>query len=469
MNHRERSCIRPSVTLRQALVAGAVLLGLAAPAAAQQTAPPTPAPTPTPTPPRACTIPFGWWESKGLVPFFLDPNGASPTSDCDFQLWSWTAFAHWMQPDPTNNGAPMFLALPTYNDLVPDKGAASTLQAARALVHPRELMLLPRDNQPQSLGSFQQAGPKGVLVDQSGRSVYYTTHMDPIFFAFTQKYFGPNNYQKASPTLDYPIGATVLKSSWRIVQPGEDTSNVYTTTATIALLESDGNGMLKLTGKTQSGVKVALVGVHVVGVIKDHPEFVWATYEQLNNAPFLPPNMDPHSSDPVSAQNFTFYKGGTPANKSNLLPNPKTDPLSIDPASQVISPVGNVFQEFEFGGATPDSRVADITSLNTNAQDHIKGGSPKVMDQVFANYRLIGSVWQLANTLKPGDGDMVADSIGSLSLDNSTMETFVQAADKNCFTCHNTAGGSSYPGKNINLSHIISSVLHPNPKILQAR
>ena len=445
----------PSTHLRRALAAGAVLLGLATPAAAQ---------TPPP-PPKPCTVPLGWWEQKGLPPFFTNPNGPSPTTDCDFQLWSWSAFAHWMQPDPNNGGAPMFLALPTYNDLVPDKPPITALQA-QTLVHPRELMLLPRDNQPQSIGSFQQAGPKkGVLVDQQGRAVYYTTHMDPIYFAFTQKYFGPKNYQKAAPTLDYPVGATVLKSSWRIVQPGEDTSNVYTTTATIALLESDGNGQLKLSGKTQSGVKVALVATHVVGVIKDHPEFVWATFEQLNTSPNLPPGMDPHSTQPVSANNFTFYKGGTPADQSNFPPETRT----IDPATQVISPITNVFLQYEFGGATPADRVADITAMNTSFQNHIKGGSPKVIDPVFANYRLVGSVWLLANTLKPGDGDMSQEAIGSIDLANSTLETFVQGDGKNCFTCHTTTGGAAYPGKDINTSHIITSVLHPNPKIFELR
>ena len=185
-----------------ALTVPVLPIALAGPAAAQQN----------------CNTPLGWWESKNLDPFFLNPNGPSPTTACDFELWSWSAFVHWMQRDP-KTGLPMFLLLPTYNDLKPDGSPPTTLQAA-SLVHQRPLILLPRNAQPQSLGSFEQAGPGGVLVDQAGRAVYYTTHMDPIYFAFTQKYFGPKNYPKASPTLDYPIGATVMKSSWRIVRAG---------------------------------------------------------------------------------------------------------------------------------------------------------------------------------------------------------------------------------------------------------
>jgi hypothetical protein len=410
-----------------------------------------------------CNAPLGWWESKGLQPFFINPNGRSPTTDCDFQLWSWSAFVHWMQPDP-KTGQPAFLSLPVYSDLVPDKAGVTRLSAPQ-LIKPRTLTLMARDAQPKSLGSFQQAGSRGILVDQNGRAVYYATHMDPIYFNFTQTYFGPKSYQKASPTLNYPIGATVFKSSWRIVAPNETVSDAYTTTATIALLESDGKGQLKPNGKTQPNVKVALVGVHVVGVIKDHPEFAWGTFEQLKNAPDLPPTMDPRSPDPVSANTYTFYKGGTPAVASNVLPKA----LTIDPATQVIAPITNVFQQFQFGGATPADRVADITSINANFQAAIKGKPPAVIDPVFANYRLVGTVWMLPNTLKPGDGNMDEEAIGSVSQANDTLETFTQGQGNNCFMCHTTSGGSSYPGKNINTSHIITSVLRPNPKVLQSR
>jgi len=465
MTNRHCFLTRHRSVLCRSFVMAAVLLGFALPAAAQQAgaAPPN------------CDFPRGWWENPTLAPLFGGPT-QPPQTDCDFQLWAWSAFAHFVQAqvDQDNkfhlDNQPMFLTLPTYNDLKPDGGRLSAVQA-KALIHPRELMLLPRNDQPQSLGSFQQAGPfKGVLVDQNGRAVYYTTHMDQKFFDFTQQYFGPNNYKKASPTLDYPVGATVLKSSWRIVQPGEDTSNVFTTTATIALLKNNGKGELELSGKTQSGVKVALVGMHVVGVVPDHPEFVWATFEHVGNAPVL--TVDPHSSSPVSQQSFTFYKGGTPANQSNV----RYDSMSIDEATQAITPIANVFAQFEFGGAPPGG-VLPIQQANANFQGHIKTApEPKTVparipaiDSVFANYRLVGSVWQLPNSLKPGDGDMAQNAIGAIDLANSTLETFVQASGSNCFSCHRTTRGQTYPAKNINISHIITSKLESNPAVQRAR
>jgi hypothetical protein len=393
-----------------------------------------------------CNAPLGWWESKGLMPLFTTPNGPSPTTDCDFHVWSWTAFVNAMQTDPTT-GQPAFLSLPTYDDLLSGS-------ALRAAVGPRTLALKPRTQKPKVISSVQQAGSGGVLVDQNGRAVYYATHMDLTYFNFTKMYFGTANYANAAPTLPYPIAATVFKTSWRILASGENPTNVYVTTATIDLLESDGQGGLKPNGQTQANVRVALVGVHVVGVIKDHPEFAWGTFEQLNNAPDLPAGMSPTSPNPVSQQMFTFYKAGTSANESNVLPSA----LTINTATQQVSPITNVFRQFAYGGATPASRVTDIMQANQNFQTGVKEHSSQI-NAAFANYKLIGTIWIAPNSLQPGDGNLDTESIGSITLANSTLETFVQGTGTSCFSCHNTSGGPNYPGKDINLSHIILSGL----------
>src|SRR4051812_10242461 len=135
-----------------ALAAVAALVLATHPASAQQ---------------KNCTFPLGWWESKGLMPFFINPKGPSPTTDCDFQLWSWSAFVNVMQTDPATK-LPRLLTLPTFDDL-----ASGDLK--RAAVGPRTLMLKPRDQKPKSISEFQQAGSRGVLVDQNGRAVYYAT------------------------------------------------------------------------------------------------------------------------------------------------------------------------------------------------------------------------------------------------------------------------------------------------------
>ena len=441
-----------SARLRTALVAAALFAAAAGPAAAQ------------PVPPgKPCLVTnLGWWESGDLKPFFVESDGQSPSSDCDFQLWAWSAFVHFMRTD-AKTGLPEFLLLPTYFDLEADHELTAAEAQAEVRQHP--LVLLPRGDQPRALDSFQQAKSEGVLVDQNGRAVYYATHMDMGYFTFTQTYFGPTNYNKAGPTTDYPVGATVLKTSWRIVPQGETVNDAYTTTALVPRLYND-NGKLKTSGvKTDvQSETVALIGAHVVSVLKDHAEFAWATFELPSNAPLLPAGMDPHSTGPVSAQSYALYKGGTPADHSNFLPNK----MSIDEKTQVITPVTNVFQQFEFGGATPQEDVDDIKSANANFMAAIPIHKDKI-NPVFANYRLTGTTWLLPNTLKPGDGAMDEEAIGSIDLANATMETFLQKEGNNCFWCHNTAGAGAYPGKNINTSHIVTSKLPKNPAIEQAR
>jgi len=60
----------------------------------------------------------------------------------------------------------------------------------------------------------------------------------------------------------------VFKSAWRIVQPNEIAVKAYTASATIDLLKSNGIGGIEKSGDTATAT-VALVGVHVVGVVQD--------------------------------------------------------------------------------------------------------------------------------------------------------------------------------------------------------
>jgi hypothetical protein len=207
-------------------------------------------------------------------------------------------------------------------------------------------------------------------------------------------------------------------------------------------------------------VTVALVGLHVVGVTDNHPEFLWATFEQIQNAPDLPSGLNP--TDPVSSQSFTFYAANTPMNACNV-----RAALSITPARQTVAPVTNIFRQYATGDAAPP-RTYDINAVNTSAQGEmatIKVKPPQPKENVWANYKLIGTLWLQPNSLKPNNGNMVPDGVGSVHLANATLETYFQGPQFSCFLCHNTGGSSSgttqYPGKNINISHVILGTIPP--------
>ena len=421
-----------------------------------------------------CSIEPGWWESKGLNPVF--PSGAAANeTDCDFQRWSWTAFAHYMQKNgPT--GQPLFLSLPTAQDL--EQRASGQSQDSVAAT-PGGLRLAPRFQKPglasrrrnqDDLSSLNQAGSEGILVDQDSRVVYYSIHVNRDYYNFAKLHMGNENYNKTPPIKNFPVNATVVKAAWKVVDENSNLPrDTFTTKATIQLLETDKDGKLQASQQTQPNVTVALVGVHVVGVVDNHPEFIWATFEQNNNTPDLAGGTSISSDQQVSAQNFTFYKAGTTAANSNKLPAAYT----LNAETQQVKPLTNIFRQFAHGGAefsaeSPTvsgmNRVADIDSINANFRTDIPV-HPTQIDPVFSNYKLIGSVWldTTQTPLKPGL-DVFGNAVGSITLANSTMESFVQGIGANCFSCHTTQPfptKSEFKDKNIAVSHIISGSLTP--------
>ena len=249
---------------------------------------------------KSCNVLFWLVVITGLLPFFTNPNGGAPQTDCEFQVWSWTAFVNAMRP--TRHQAAQIPQLPTYDDLK----SGNKLRAASARA--RSLSSRARKSQKAWARSIRPSG--GVLIDQKAvPSTIQPTWIRPISRS-PRNISGPRTTPTRRRRFPTRSGRRSTKPRGAS-SPTARITHAYTTTATIDLLESDGKGGVKMSGKTQSGVPVALVGVHVVGVIHGHPEFVWGTFEQVNNAPDLPPGVSPKSGDPVSQQKFTFYKAGS--------------------------------------------------------------------------------------------------------------------------------------------------------------
>jgi hypothetical protein len=243
---------------------------------------------------------------------------------------------------------------------------------------------------------------------------------------------------------------------------GADSAEFYTEQTTVPLLVNKAGGgiMVDPSGKTRP-VTVALVGLHVVGVTDNHPEFLWGTFEQVQNAPDLPAGINP--TDPVSKESFTFYAANTPMNACNV----RATPSISDATKQTVAPITNVYRQYATGDAEPP-RTFDINAVNKAARSEmktIKVNPPQPKENVWAHYKLIGTLWLKPNTLAPNNGNMVPDGVGSVHLANATLETYFQGPQFSCFLCHNTGGSTSgktqYPGKNINISHVILGSIPP--------
>ena len=244
---------------------------------------------------------------------------------------------------------------------------------------------------------------------------------------------------------------------------------------------------------------LALVGFHVVGSVKGHPELVWATFEQQYNSPNasyyyantsgqtvqVPPDTsgnytfnDNPASSTINNQRVqqcnqtqidTYNKDNPGANitacieavgKNTIgdsyvrLNNPwgsAPAPFSTTPALPTGSnPCAST------SGLTDGQKVlcnnTDILSANHGVMTNLAKGDKR------ASYALIGGVWTNNGSIPTGSTSSASTNPhfrGSFDLANSTLETFTQ--QDNCFSCHSLSS-SSDPGTDI--SHIFSNIVN---------
>jgi len=290
--------------------------------------------------------------------------------------------------------------------------------------------------------------------------------MNPSYFATAKlNLIVTGGYTRQPVDSTFPVGAAVFKATWLRLDEGQmPPAGSFTTKAEVPVLTV-------LRTKTQititpvpgkfTTVTVALVGLHVVGHTINHEEFIWGTFEHRLNSPRLPDNTYPGSGS--SPNNYTFYKAKTPFTQSNLALDPPK--LTFNTATQRFAPATNVVLMNQTGGEDLENGPGNIFAVNSQGQTELKG--LKSPQSVFANYDLIGTVWMKPNTFTTKSDQ--TNATGSVTLANSTAETFVQVAKntpianvQNCFLCHN-AGSYSFqnppPAKLVNRKIAISHVL----------
>src|SRR5262245_10918051 len=149
-----------------------------------------------------------------------------------------------------------------------------------------------------------QAGGGDALLAQNGSLVYYTTTVNDVYAYFLT---GAKNlallpmltqFPTTKEELDKVIAfasahgktfpdpnalAVEVKSSWVEAAGLPNLSSYITMQGTIPTYDKSDPNHWSPTG--QKTVLLALVGMHVVGSVKGHPEMIWATFEHFDNTP----------------------------------------------------------------------------------------------------------------------------------------------------------------------------------------
>ena len=420
----------------------------------------------------SCPEGLGW--AEGLVAY-LDPAASMPTAmsasadDCLFNQWSWESFVWATAPI---DGTPRFLSWQTPDDLAAGTAGTPRTSLLRLDAHMKPMHAM--NGSGNQDGAIVEADGS-MLIGQNGYPVYASIHMTPNYFTVAKRNLIATGAYESNPDQDdyFDVGDAIVKATWYRLAAGEAApQGAYTVQAEVPILESrcsGGDCAVVPTGRFEVAT-VALVGMHVVGYVENHPEFVWATFEHRLNAPMLADDSFVFDADVSDPDNYTFYKAGTPYSRQALLVETNTSPASVgfDAASGKFSPATNIVQMNRTGGDTQPNGPSNIAAINAASQKEVAsfpGNSP------FQNYNLIGTLWFQPNTYVTSNPEWQkldqSNGVGAISLMNSTAETFLQSAKgqqgNNCFECH-SATSFSYSGiqpkplpvRRIAISHLIA-------------
>lgn len=226
------------------------------------------------------------------------------------------------------------------------------------------------------------------------------------------------------------VGAMEIKAAWTPLPDNGPHNHRYKT----ALAEIRD----PVTGKMRN-VTVGLVGLHIARKPVGFHQWIWATFEQIDNSP--DEGADGTATRPVlpaprPAAPFTFFNPGcTPDQDPTYRCRHNAPPRPCGTSGIVCDPYDKPMQITRLNpvGATANQVTAQYWSL-----------LPK--NSVFNYYRLIGVQWpqKAGKPLSPGQrlplpqGDpMPAGAKGGVKqiLANTTLESFQQSSDS-CMDCH---------------------------------
>jgi hypothetical protein len=314
--------------------------------------------------------------------------------------------------------------------------------------------------------SIGQAGNGKWLTSQGGDLVYYDVRLNLDEVQFIQQnnlttYAGQqacaNNQQAQQKgmggfnlpqgggqdtdcsgdahTYGLNLGTIELKSAWVELPADHSLDYRYLTT------QAD---IVPPIGKPYTAT-VGLVGLHIIHKMQGGPQFVWATFEQIDNdpddnngnpqAPKLPtnPNQQPYSG-------YLFYSASC---------TPQSDPFyHCKPNELPGTACTTLAPPYQPSGCDPynaPNQVTRIYAVDATANS-ATGYTWTLMPakSVFNYYRLIEVQWPNApEPLSPGattpltTGDITPNA-STLITANTTAETYVQHTHT-CMSCHMSA------------------------------
>lgn len=277
------------------------------------------------------------------------------------------------------------------------------------------------------LDEVNQAGvqPPAWLTSQSGRNVYYEVRVNQDYFNYVVDpqnafYDARNQWQATQPgnqgiaLPDRPsqygdVGAIEVKAGWLEIDPSEYDQFLL---ADAVLVDPGRPNRCR-------PAKVGLVGLHIIHKTLSMPNWTWATFEHVRNAPDRVQVQSGSLTPPYTFFNPKCEPAGAPQCQPNRKPQPG------DPRDRPIQ----VVREVPLPGY--------VRGLNAAMHALIAKANPQ---SVFRHYELVNAMWPQSGVgfgLGAHTPLTQGGAAPTTGLANASAETYVQTAT--CLDCHQFA------------------------------
>jgi hypothetical protein len=298
----------------------------------------------------------------------------------------------------------------------------------------------------QELRRIIQAGG-GWLTAQNRKLTYYAIHMNRPEFEYILSERLYDAREQRGKFIQLPAGRTgrgpgttpeegsiEIKSSWVEITDPKLRQRYHTAQACI------------VEGDSCRPALVGLVGLHIVHKTETFPQWSWATFEHVDNAP----DREEIRQGTVS-RHYTYFNPHCPSGPAC---EPNRAPAPADPKDRPIQVVRQ----------TPIPQSS--RELNRLVHAIIRRANPR---SVWQYYNLVDVQWpQAAEMLTSAqNAPLPQGGMTPTSIANATIETYVQHTT--CIQCHRSAqiacstGNESTPRLGADYSFLLSMAKQPNP------
>jgi hypothetical protein len=257
------------------------------------------------------------------------------------------------------------------------------------------------------LEDINQAGFENLefpLVAQTGTFVRYEIRVNKTSYNWILdgKFYLRKNLPGPEAPLEFLDQSITVKGAWVELPDDEKVrKRFYHTTALLLDWDSNGNPVPR-------EQVVGLIGMHIVHKTPKRKNWIWATFEHVDNTDGLSPTL---SSKPA-------VPWGTPG--TNIPP----------PTIEIGKPIPKNPKPVEVARKTAIHPTTQ--KINDAYRTH-----PQIKSTIWANYQLVATQWPTP----PGNG-AATKRFPKTNVANVTMETYHQ--DTGCMNCHAGAQRSKF-------------------------